>query len=171
MSTPSAWKSPWPWGIVAALGCVMVANALMIRSALQHPSAPASDDHYGDAQQWNEVIEQRAATEALQWTVTHQACPEGLTVEGCEVRLTVRDRHGAPVSGLQGQVEARRADDVRYDRLGSVQAVAEGLYAVQLPLEAPGLYRLGIRLRGAGDLWVSQRDVLVPSEHHEGANR
>lgn len=167
MSTPSAWKTPWPWGIVAALGCVMVANALMIRSALQHPSAPATEDHYGEAQQWDQVLEQQAATRSLQWSVTHEVCPDGLTVEGCEVRLTVRDRTGAPVPGLRGQIEARRADDVRYDRQGRLQALAQGVYAVQLPLEAPGLYRLGIRLEGARDPWVSHREVLVPPEHEE----
>lgn len=162
MTISSAWKTPWPWGIVAAFAVVMVANAAMIRAALQHPSAPVTEDHYGDAQSYDTVLEEQARTRDLRWNVSLEACPQGLAEHGCELRLLVRDFEDAPVDGLRGLVEARRADDVRYDREASIRPLGEGTYVAELPLVAPGLYRLKIRLEGGLDPWVGRRDILVP---------
>lgn len=152
---------PWPWGIAIGLGIVVVANAWMIHTAVSHPSAPASVDHYAESTRWDEIQAERSRAQALGWRVEVQPCAT-LEDDGCVVQLSVRDDAGEPVSGLRGRVRAQRADDVSLDREASVQGMDEaGHYEAGLALSRPGLYSVSIRLEGGEAPWVDQRRIHV----------
>jgi len=154
-------QNPWPWGIGLGLATVVAANAIMIHIAVSHPSAPASRDHYGEAQRWDEVQAERGRAKALGWRVELEPC-RTLDAEGCPLTLRVRDAAGAPVAGLHGTITAQRADDPGLDRQAEVAARAEaGDYEGRLALARPGLYTLSIRLEGGPAPWVDERRVLV----------
>lgn len=165
------WKNPWPWGIGLGLGAVVVANAIMIHIAVSHPSAPASRDHYGESQHWDEVQAERGRARALGWQVELEPCAS-LDTEGCALALRVRDAAGAPVAGLRGMIRAQRADDSALDREAELAARGDaGDYAGQLALARPGLYTLSIRLEGGPAPWVDQRQILVPGSDAAGGDR
>ncbi len=152
---------PWPWGIGIGLGIVVMANAWMIHTAVSHPSAPASADHYAESTRWNEIQAERSRAQALGWRVEVEPCPM-LGDEGCVVQLSVRDDTGEPVQGLRGRVRAQRADDVALDREAPVEGMDEaGHYEVALALSRPGLYSVSIRLEGGEAPWVDERRIEV----------
>ena len=153
-------RNPWPWGIATGLGVVVAVNAFMIHIAISHPSAPASRDHYGESQRWDEVQAERGRSAALGWRVDVTPCAE-LTAEGCPLVMQVRDGAGAPVVGLHGTITAQRADDPALDREAAVTSHGEAGYAARLSLAQPGLYALSIRLEGGPAPWVDQRRILV----------
>lgn len=157
------WQNPWPWGIGVGLGVVVAVNAFMIHIAVSHPSAPASRDHYGESQRWDEVQAERGRARALHWQVELQSCAS-LAAEGCPLALRVRDAAGAPVAGLRGTIRAQRADDPGLDREAEVSArAAAGDYEGRLALARPGLYTLSIRLEGGPAPWVDERRIHVPA--------
>jgi nitrogen fixation protein FixH len=157
------WKNPWPWGIGLGLGGVVAANAVMFHIAVSHPSVPASSDHYGESQRWDEVQAERRRAVALGWQVELEPCAS-LDPEGCALALRVRDAAGAPVAGLRGTISAQRADDSALDRQASVAARGHaGDYEGRLALARPGLYTVSIRLEGGPAPWVDQRRIHVPA--------
>lgn len=155
-------ENPWPWGIAIGLGVVVAVNAFMIHIALSHPSIPASRDHYGESQHWDEVQAERGRSQALGWRVELQPCGE-LSADGCALVLHVRDHAGAAVTGLRGTITAQRADDPRLDREAEVIASGgeSGRYEARLSLAEPGLYALSIRLEGGPAPWVDARRIQV----------
>jgi nitrogen fixation protein FixH len=161
MKQPEKTRSWWPMGIIAGLGVVFVANAIMITFALTNPSVMVSEDPYGDALAYDEVIAERDAAKALGWTVTLSACSEN----ACTVSLVVRDAGGAPVDGLTGAVHAERGDDAGLDREAEVVARGEGRYEATLALARPGLYEVSVRFHGGPAPWVGVfTQSLSPSE-------
>ena len=83
-------RSWWPMGIVAGLGVVFVANAIMITFALTNPSVMVSEDPYADALAYDRVIAERDAAKALGWSVELSPCDD----DTCTVTMLVRDAQG-----------------------------------------------------------------------------
>lgn len=164
MSQAPKTRNWWPIGIVAGLGVVFVANAIMITLALRNPSVMASEDPYGDALDYDRVIAERAATAALGWQVEFDVCTQGPSPapeRGCVVTFTVRDRDGHAVEGLSGAIEARRGDDAALDRVASVSERGEGRYEAVLALARPGLYELSVHLDGGPSPWVASFSEMI----------
>ncbi len=161
IETPSkdkAGRGVWI-GVVAGLAFVVLANAAMITVAVNNPPAHETDDHYGDALRYDEVIEARAASEALGWRVGVTPCADELAA--CTFVLEVRDRDGVAVEGLGGTVELRRADSEVFDRRAAVTAEVPGRYVADLSLGAGGLYELSIDLKGSAGHFTETRRVIV----------
>lgn len=156
-------RSYWPLGIAASLGVVFVANAIMISQAIDHPSAPAAEDHYLESEHYEEVLAEREAAAAMGWSVDVKACPDGF-VDTCHVTVAVTDASAKRVSGLSGSVAASRADTTDLDRTATLEAAAPGVYRAVLELGEGGQYHLDLRLNGAETPWVGQRQILVVKE-------
>lgn len=151
----------WPYAIAAALTCVVLAYAVMIRISLRHPSAPAADDHYAEAERYDSVLAERRRAEALGWKIQVGACREGLHAGVCRVEVGVEDPRGSPLSGLSGTLGARRSDDASWDRDGELHATGPGRYTTDLALGRGGFYTLEIRLQGPQGTWVGAREALI----------
>lgn len=146
-------------GVIAGLTFVVLANAAMISVAVRNPPAHETDDHYGDAMRYDEVIEARAASEALGWTVRIEPCRGHL--DDCAFTIDVEDADGLAVGGLEGDIELRRADDERFDRRAKVTALRSGRYTTDVSLGAAGLYEVAIELRGDAGRFTDKRRVVV----------
>jgi nitrogen fixation protein FixH len=145
----------WPWGIVAGLGAVVAANVVMISIALDHPSVPASADHFGDSLHWDERAAARSASEALGWRVQAGVDREaGLWVE-------VVDEAGHTVEGLEIVVDASRHDTTAFDRRHALALAGDGRYTGAWPPQARGLFSLDLELRGPLGRWVGERRIVA----------
>lgn len=154
-------SSGWPWGIALGLFAVIAINLTMVWIAVSHPSAPASDDHYAEAERYDEELDERTRALELGWRVDLKVCdPSG--PHPCTVELEVRDADQRPVRGLAGRVEAQRSDDARLDRDAAITEVGEGLYRANLGLGRGGLYTFSLRLEGGTTPWIGERRALVP---------
>ena len=95
---PRRRRSLIPWLFPAAMLPVMAANGALIYYAL-HSMPPLVADHpFEDGRTYNRELAAAAAQTALGWTASLTAP----TTVGAESRIefAVRDRSGAPVSGL-----------------------------------------------------------------------
>ena len=151
-----------PKVIVGALLIVAGANAWMIHNAVTHPSAPASDDHWAESLQTNDVLAEREASAALGWRVRLEACT-GEDPASCMVRAQVTDTEGKAIPVKDGQLRFMRADTAHFDREAVVTATtARGELRGSWAPAAPGLYTVEMQLRGAeGQAWSQRREIRV----------
>ena len=151
----------WPWGIAIGLVAMVSINLTMVWIAVSHPSAPAAEDHYAEAEHYDELFEARTRALALGWSVVLRAC-EPSQSDDCTVEIEVRDAETRPIRGLSGRVEAQRSDDETLDRRAELTEEGDGRYHARLDLARRGLYTFSLQLEGGSDPWIGERRALVP---------
>lgn len=157
-SSPDPRDRRGPIAIVFGLGCVIVANAIMIGIALTHPSIPATRDHWAESLAWDQELERRAHSRALGWTIAT------LERERDALALEVHDAQGRPLAGLQGSVTLRRADTGADDRTLALVEIGSGRYRSAESIPAAGLVELHVELHDAGgDAFGEQRWLELSS--------
>ena len=143
-------RSPWPWAIVAGLGVVFLANGIMLYLANKHAPVIETDNYYEKAVDHQTVIDARAASAKLGWTVE-------INGGGDEVRYVIKDATGQPVTGLTGEVTFRRNETNTLDRPAPiVPSQPPGTYAIKPPSAKAGLWRLEARFTRGASLWVNE---------------
>jgi nitrogen fixation protein FixH len=149
-------QNRWPLFVVGLLAMSVSAQAVMVFVATRPSAGRPYANYYQHALQWDADSAVLAASRALGWTVSIDI-PRGPELAFAELRpvdVTIADRDGQPVTGLEGQVVTTRAAD---SRAGGATAL------VALP-QTPGRYRSLARLPQAGQ-WVVGLDA------HLGATR
>lgn len=128
-------------GVVAFFLVVIAVDAGFLVMAYRTFPGEVSRTPYEDGTAYNKKLAQLAAQAKLGWTVAAGLNPDG------EVLVRVRDRAGAPVTGLAGQAKLERP------------ATESGRITPRFAEAAPGDYlaRPG-RLMGAWDLTVVLTD-------------
>lgn len=141
--------------ITASVGTFVIANA--------DGGAQVVDDYYRQAVHWNETAARRAASAALGWEAAVTIRPEGTAAGLRGVDVLLRDRQGAPVTGLHGTVRA-----LRPQRAGAVAAIplapvpdVPGLYRQQMPIDAAGLWDFEITAERDTSIFVTTVRIEV----------
>ena len=144
----------WPLFIITLLVVGAVGSLAAVVAAHSDGGAQVIDDYYRKAVNWDEAAARRAAVEALGWTVQVEVGPGPAAARPVEV--TVHDRDGRPVTGLEGTLRAWRPH--------LAAPVAE---VALTPTDVPGRYRqpLPIRASGLWDLEVAARQDTLVVEH------
>lgn len=148
-TAPPTGRNYWPLGIAGMLMTVVVANVIMVSIAHRTPPILESDNAYEAGQKHDAVLAERAAAAALGWTVEVHQAADG-------VWWTVRDKAGAPVVGLAGQLSLARADTDRHDATTPFEEVKPGAYRAAWR-GAPGQYQARVELTRADDRWIATR--------------
>lgn len=118
--------------IVGLLLLGVVSTFWLVASAHSDGGVEAvAEYHRVDAVPAHTATQQASA--ALGWTV------DG-TASGPTVALAVRDRAGAPVTGLDGSVMVSRPQDAAALDTVALRETAPGTYTVALDAPAPGLW-------------------------------
>lgn len=145
----------WPAFVVALLlvGIGSAFNALF--AARSDGGAQIVEDYYDVALGFEDEQVAQAASAALGWTseVEVGACEGGL----CAVELTVRDRAGAPVTGLTGVLETSRpqtAGVIAKIPLAPKEG-APGVYRQLVPMSAAGLWDFAVDARLGDDRYLT----------------
>jgi hypothetical protein len=148
-------------GIVAGLLLMSVATqAVLIVVAVSDPSFAVEADYEWKAEHWDELRAARAASEALGFHIDLDTTPAG--APGLvDVRLSVTDRHGAPVGDAQVDVEAfpnARASQVVTARL---RPLGPGIYGATLALGRSGVWEFRLAVAsGAGRFTTRLRQTV-----------
>ena len=146
-------RSPWPFAIAGVLLIVVAANVTLILIARGDPQLMETENYYEHALAYDEVIEARVASEALGWSA------EVAPGDG-QLEYALKDRAGAPVTGLKGDLKLKRQDTTRFDQEIAVREVAPGLYRAE-GVRGTGLFHLRARLEGGGAPWVDERWISL----------
>lgn len=158
----AARRSPWPYAITGGLAVVVVVNMIMLSIALDHPSTPASPDHYGEALAWDDFVGARSAARAQGISVSFEPCTP--QPGGCRLAVVVADAQGRPVPDVDGTLEVRRSDTDRYDRRVSLRLVAPGRLEADVELGADGLYDIEAKLAGHELSWVERTRLALEGQ-------
>jgi nitrogen fixation protein FixH len=136
---------------------VAAVNGLMIWYALSSWTGLVSDSAYEDGLGFDRVLAQSRAEAALGWrgTIAYDA-PSG------RLRVTLADRTGRPLSGLQVSAQWLRPTQEGFDRLVTLAEPSEGRYEAAVHLPLPGQWDVRITAREGGrDRFHAQKRVLV----------
>ncbi|MDQ0465964.1 nitrogen fixation protein FixH [Caulobacter ginsengisoli] len=128
-------------GVVAFFMVVIAVDAGFLVMAYRTYPGQVSRTPYEDGTAYNNKLAQLAAQAKLGWTVAAGVAPDG------QLLVQVRDRAGAPVSGLTGQARLERPATEAGRITPRFREAAPGDY-----LASPG------RLIGAWDLTVALTD-------------
>jgi nitrogen fixation protein FixH len=156
MATPDR-ASRLPWIFVAAMGVVVLVNAVMVTAALRTHSGLAHGDAFGRGLAYNAVLDAAERRDRLGWRLTVQL--GGAGTDGRRlVEIGLVDSDGAPLPG-----GAVAASFVR-----PVEAMAP--LAARFEETAPGRYAAGIELPAAGQ-WDMRIDVARGGERLQFVQR
>lgn len=139
----------WPMLVIGLLLMSLSAAAITVVASQSGRGTQVVEDYYGQAARWDETAALRAAVEAEGLHVTVEVEPGSHQAPLRPVVISVRDRAGQPVTGLQGTLRAFRPQ-----RAGAVATIpltpapeAPGTYRQLVPLGAAGLWDFEIHAR------------------------
>lgn len=141
---------------IAFFAVVVTVNMIMFRAATSTFGGVETDSAYKVGLAYNDQLEAARKQAALGWRVDAK-------VDGEHVSLTVRDRDGQIVPGLDGDVLLAWPADRRLDRKGVISARDGGRYDVTLdkPLP-PGQWDVVVNLRQKGErVFQSKNRILL----------
>jgi nitrogen fixation protein FixH len=152
-------RSLIPWLFPAAMAPVMAANGALIYYALHSMPPLVADRPFEDGRTYNRELAAAAAQTALGWTAS-LAAPTKAAAES-RIEFAVRDRSGAPVSGLAVAVRVWRPVGDEPDLRLRLVEQRPGDYAavVTLPLAGQWQFDLVAR-RGAEEFAIGRRVVV-----------
>lgn len=136
----------WPVAVSLILGTCVAANVWIIRIANADPSFAIEADYYQKALRWDEELAQRERNRALAWELTptlSSISPDS----GAELRVSLRDRTGAPLAGAEVVVQAMHNARAGEPLDGRLLRAGSGQYVARLPLKRPGIWELRFDVR------------------------
>jgi len=141
----------WPFIIIALLGVQMIGVLTMMRIAGDDPAFGVEPDYYEKAVKWDSTAAARASADQLGWSIDATLGPVISAGNERELRVTLRDRHGAALNAA-----AVRAEVFCHARSASRQEavltpLTPGEYAARIVAPRAGLYevRLDIVCNGS----------------------
>lgn len=162
----------WPIFIGGLLSMSIVASGVIVWVATR-PDAPRPiKGYYESARAWDADEAVAAASRDLGWVVSYGLPGDVPHYAGMPrpVDVTVLDREGRPVAGLQGRFFAIRSSDSRLNQTTDLVALPQtpGVYRTLAILDAPGEWEVRIDTRQAALRFVHAARLTVPAE---GATR
>ena len=148
-------RSAWiPWVFVAVFAVVAGVNATMIWLAVRSAPGVVADYAYERGRHYNAQLAAARAQEALGWTAV-------LDHDATRVNFTVNGRDGAPVSGLDVDLAARRPVDPGAPVALRLTETKPGRYSGALELPRAGQWQLEVvARRGADEFAFAKRIVF-----------
>jgi len=138
----------WPMFVLGIMVMTFSAYVVLVYVATR-PNAPRPiANFYQRSLEWDADAAIKAASQKLGWSVQLEI-PRGAqyaVAASRPVDVTVRDREGAPVTGLSGQLVAVRPADTRLDNASALTELphAPGHYRALARLAAPGIWELSV---------------------------
>jgi nitrogen fixation protein FixH len=139
---------------VAALGAVVGAIWVGVQ---YHENTVVADPYEAGVH----LDEARHAAKRLGWTL--DVDEERLRTGPGGLRLSLRDRDGAPLDGAEVRVRLSRAGTSKLDRSAPARPEGEGRYVAAVELPEAGLWDLGVSVRRGADRLAFDRRVRVAS--------
>lgn len=165
----------WPIFLGGLLAMPIVACAVLVWVATRPDSPRPIEDYYEAARTWDADEAVQSASRALGWTVHYQLPTDIPHIAGMPrpIDITVSDRAGNPVCGLEGRLFALRPADTRLNQSGEIVPLpqAPGVYRTLVRLDAPGTWELRLDAQQQSMRFVHAARMDVPHEVVEGSTR
>lgn len=123
-------------------------------------------DYQNRADDYNAYLAQVKRQRARGWQVHNGWVGTPVVGAPSVFRLTVKDRHGAPVSGATVKGTFMRPSDVSKDQRFVMQEVGSGVYQVSMRMPVPGIWDLILEVRRGADLHELRGTTTVQPLRH-----
>jgi nitrogen fixation protein FixH len=143
----------------AALLPVFIANGTLVYFAIASTPALVSDHPFEDGRTYNREVAAAATQEALGWTADPEAPSRANSPS--PVALGIKDRAGAPVSGLSVELRVWRPVGAAPDIRTRLDEIGPGRYAAELALPQPGQWQFDFVARRGAQEYVLGRRIIV----------
>ncbi len=144
----------------AAMLPVGIANGALVYFAVDSKPALVAEHAFEDGRTYNRELDAAAAQAALGWTAS-LAAPESAGGRG-RVTFAVRDRTGAPVTGLAVSLRVWRPVGADPDERLRLAETVPGTYAAPLALPQAGQWQFDVVARRGRAEFVFGRRVVLP---------
>jgi nitrogen fixation protein FixH len=162
------WERRWPIGLQLIMAMVISANVVLLYLATHADASRPLEDWYERAVNWDETQALQESSRDLGWSVAWSVPmgPEYGPGMPRPVDLAVSDRHGEPVSGLEGAVRAvRPAGTASGDRAEIAELPqSPGTYRCLLRFSAAGLWQLDATLEQEALTWIGSHRLDLRTE-------
>lgn len=151
----------WPVLIVAALTFTVGVNVVMLFAAGGDPNGTVTEpDYYRKAVEWDRAMARQAASAKLGWRAV--AALGDADPAGREVRVTLTDSLGAPVTGADLRVTLIHNAEAAKFIGGALTESAAGAYAAALPAAHRGRWEVRVEARRGEERYSTTLHAEAP---------
>jgi nitrogen fixation protein FixH len=153
----------WPIAVAVVLLLTVALNVVLVLEAQAPNGAVVEPDYYHRAVRWDSTLTQARTNAALGFLV--DAGLESVAHGVARVRVSVRDRDGAPVDGAVVRIRALHNLDAGHPIHATLDPRGAGRYETTAPLARHGLWELDLEItRGATRFTADLRRDLATAE-------
>lgn len=155
-------KAGWwyPWIFVGMFGVVVAVNVTLAYFATSTFNGLQTEGAYEKGLAFNQALAAVEAQEKLGWTVEPTVDPAAIAGGGA-VTVTITDKSGKPVDGLDVLVKLIRPTVAGHDSVLTLGGLGGGRYAADVRLPFPGVWDVQVlAARGDDQYRTAQRVVL-----------
>jgi nitrogen fixation protein FixH len=138
---------------------VFAANGVLIYLALASKPALVDAHPYEDGRTYNHELAAAAAQQRLGWIAALE--PPSRAETAAPIIFTVRDRSGAPLTGLVVELSIRRPVGMLPDRRLLLAEAGPGRYTAAVTLPLAGQWQFDVVARRGDDQFVYARRVVI----------
>lgn len=152
-------KALWiPTLFVGLMLLVVVVNGTLVYFAEHTFSGLDTDQAYQEGIEYNTILKDAAASAALGWTAHAAFTP---VTAGRHVVVTVTDKAGKPVQGLQMTGHLVRPISTAFDQMLTLRHEGDGVYGTDVTLPGNGSWELRLEASGGPADWQTVLRVFV----------
>jgi nitrogen fixation protein FixH len=148
----------WPIGISLTLAALVAAYVRLAVIAADPSALVVEPNYYQKAVHWDDQMQQEAGNLRLGWTLAPMVGPV-TPGAGAELRVTLRDSAGAPLSGATVAVVAVHNAIAHTPLSGTLSDRGDGSYAARLPFTRAGQWQLRFEVRRGGERFTADLRV------------
>lgn len=156
----------YPHIFTAGFAVVIAVNAALVYFATSTFAGLETEGAYDKGLKYNQTLAAAEAQRALGWTATAEVGAVGLPAQGsgrtATLTVTLRDRHGGALGGLDVRAALTRPTIAGHDREVRLDHLGGGRYGATVDLPMPGQWDLRVDAAGAAGTYRLAKRVMLP---------
>lgn len=156
----------YPHLFVAGFAVVIAVNAALVYFATSTFAGLETDGAYEKGLRYNQALAGDHAQRELGWTAAAEIAPAGTPTQdggrAATLTVSVRDRAGSALDGLDVRVALTRPTTAGYDQEVRLEGRGEGRYAATVVLPKPGQWDVQVVAAGPAGTFQLTKRVMLP---------
>lgn len=147
-----------PWTFVGGFAVILLANGIMVFSALSSWNGVSTNDPYRRGLGFNKELAARQRTRDLAWQIAAKITKSG---ERNILTLSLRDKNGRPIPSASVKANFRRPIEKGLDFSVAVKPTGHGRYKASVNLKRPGQWQVDFHILSKGNQVVASRRFVI----------
>lgn len=160
-------KLPLPWLVGLGVGAFVFLDLMLVVIATQGFQGTVDRNYYKKGMDYNRYLEERQEQARLGWQVKIGWQEEPRQGQPVRLRVEARDDKGLEIQDAEVQAKLMRPGNPAADRVVAFDAVGNGLYVADFPLELPGAWNLTFNIASGAAQYERHASLWVkPASNH-----